>query len=355
MTELQFDPRALVAEIGETLGAPPLCRKTLIGACDALSAELNEREHLPLLRALGLSDETALRELALAKRMLRRDYLERRVALELGPFEKREIGGFDGEPPALQALRPLGVLFHISAGNMEGLPAFSVLEGLLAGNINLLKLPSADTDVSRLLLESLIAKYPLLKKYVYVFDFPSADLKAMGALAALANAVVVWGGDEAVASVRRLAPVNTKIIKWGHKLSFAYVTPDGATPENLRALAQHICDTEQLLCNSCQGVYFDCGDKERTERFAERFFSRSRRGLGALARRQAVGFRAGQGDAQRADRAAHGPQNGRGGLPLGKLQRARVPRQQADGLIYVPELLGAAAAAGRDRLCASGK
>lgn len=39
---------------------------------------------------------------------------------------------------------PLGVLLHIASGNAAGLPAYSVLEGLLAGNINILKLPSGD-------------------------------------------------------------------------------------------------------------------------------------------------------------------------------------------------------------------
>lgn len=41
---------------------------------------------------------------------------------------------------------PLGVLFHIAAGNAEALPAYSVAEGLLMGNVNLLKLPAAGTD-----------------------------------------------------------------------------------------------------------------------------------------------------------------------------------------------------------------
>ena len=43
--------------------------------------------------------------------------------------------------------RPLGVLLHIAAGNAEGLPFFSVVEGLLAGNINILKLPGMDDGV----------------------------------------------------------------------------------------------------------------------------------------------------------------------------------------------------------------
>ena len=110
---------------------------------------------------------------------------------------------------------PKGVLFHISAGNMDALPAYSVLEGLLTGNINLLKLPSEDHGLSRFLLEKLMEYQPVLRDYIYIFDLPSQDLEGMRKLMDLANAIILWGSDEAVSQVRRYAPVNTEIIEWG--------------------------------------------------------------------------------------------------------------------------------------------
>ena len=58
---------------------------------------------------------------------------------------------------------PLGVLLHVGAGNMEGLPAYSAVEGLLAGNINLLKLPENDNGISSFLLRRLAAIEPRLR------------------------------------------------------------------------------------------------------------------------------------------------------------------------------------------------
>ena len=58
----------------------------------------------------------------------------------------------------------------------------------------------------------------------------------------------------------------------GHKLSFAYAEKD-ATQAQLRALAAHICDTEQTLCSSCQGIYVNAADKETVVAFAQRFVS----------------------------------------------------------------------------------
>lgn len=82
----------------------------------------------------------------------------------------------------------------------------------------------------------------------------------------------MWGGDEAVRAARNLADPATQIISWGHKLSFAYLTPD-AGEEKLRALAAHICATNQLLCSSCQGLFVDTEDMTVVEGIGRRFLA----------------------------------------------------------------------------------
>lgn len=166
---------------------------------------------------------------------------------------------------------PLGVLLHIAAGNVDVLPAYSVIEGLLSGNVNILKLPAGDSGISVKLLYELIKIEPLLTDYIFVFDVPSTETETIKQLANLSDAIVVWGGDIAVKSVRQFANVDTKIIEWGHKLSFAYATLN-ATDEQLTELAKSICITNQVLCSSCQGIFIDTNSKEEQIKFAERFF-----------------------------------------------------------------------------------
>ncbi|MBE5864591.1 MAG: acyl-CoA reductase [Lachnospiraceae bacterium] len=167
-------------------------------------------------------------------------------------------------------MEPLGVLFHIAAGNAQGLPFYSVIEGMMAGNVNILKLPSADDGLSVMLLHKLIQIEPKLAPYVCVLDVPSTNVEVMKRLAGMADAVVVWGGDEAVRAVRTMADTNTQIISWGHKLSFAYVT-EAATDEELKELAKHICATRQVLCNSCQGLFVDTQDDAKVLAMGQRF------------------------------------------------------------------------------------
>ncbi|MBQ3379711.1 MAG: acyl-CoA reductase [Clostridia bacterium] len=260
----------LIASLRADLYAPlnrgeTLKSRTVINACDSLVRRVKEGEFdsvvKPFLDFFNISEAQfdAMCEL------FTKEGLTKKCAVELCDDEKV----IDGK--IIRKRYPLGALLHIAAGNVDALPAYSVVEGLLSGNINILKLPMGDSGLSVLLLYELIKTEPLLSEYIYVFDVPSTDTASLKALADLCDGVVVWGGDAAVKAARSLADVNTKIIAWGHKLSFAYAEPDASDSE-LYLLAKSICDTNQLLCSSCQGIFIDTTSKEAQNEFARRFF-----------------------------------------------------------------------------------
>lgn len=260
---------SLYEECVQTLQRPnPVTPEKVIRACDALYQRAINGEYdeliLPLLKMSDISYDR-FRQMA---RLFSKEELEYKCRIEFGDTY--------GEPEPLKngTVRkryPLGILFHIAAGNVDGLPAYSVIEGLLAGNMNLLKLPGGDNGVSVRLLWELIQVEPDLKDYIYVFDVPSTDTETLQRFATLADGIVVWGGDEAVRAARSMAGPETRIIAWGHKLSFAYVTPM-TTDEELYQLALHICNTNQVLCSSCQGIFVDTEDAAYLEAFGARFF-----------------------------------------------------------------------------------
>ena len=259
--------------ITQVLQRPAPAAETVIAACDGLARRVLSGEFDGIIAALGLDRRFTLAQAAAAANLLRRDSLEFKLNLELGP----DWAGPKAVTPPHSGLTltkevlPLGVLFHIAAGNVDGLPAYSAVEGLLTGNVNILKLPQADGGLSVLLLHALTQAAPELADYLYVFDTPSDDLPAMQKMAAMADGIVVWGGEGAVSAVRGLAPTSCRLIEWGHKLSFAYVTPKGETPEALYALAAHIADTRQLLCSSCQAIFLDTEKREEVRDFCRRF------------------------------------------------------------------------------------
>ena len=248
-----------------TLHHETLKPEIVIQACDTLykrviNGEFNEII-FPLLRSSNISYER-FRDMA---NLFSKEELEYKCKIELGSMLPPLKNG------TIRKRYPLGILFHIAAGNVDGLPAYSVIEGLLAGNINILKLPSSDNGLSIRLLYELIQIEPKLKEFIYVFDVPSTDFATIQKLASIADGIVVWGGDEAVKAARNMADITTKIIDWGHKLSFAYMT-SSISDDQLYQLACHICETNQVLCSSCQGIFVDTSQKEVLENIGQRFY-----------------------------------------------------------------------------------
>ena len=260
----------LEADCLETIAGQSIDRETVVAACDALARRVEAGDYdsvlQPFLTAFSI-DPARFRE---ALFLFKREALSYKLAVELGPEDLPDLTP-PGRAPIRRRRMPLGVLFHMAAGNVDGLPAYSVVEGLLAGNVNILKLPAQDRGASLLLLRELVRLEPRLRDFVYVFDVPSTDLQSLERFAKIADAVVVWGGDEAVRAARTLAGPDTALICWGHKLSFAYAVPP-VSDGDLEALADHICATGQLLCSSCQGIFLDTGDMGEVHALAERLF-----------------------------------------------------------------------------------
>ena len=259
-TELNPVLGCLEEETAQTLSGPPLETETVLNALDALGRELDSGALDPLIAQYA--PPGAREELERVRPQISRAALERRLALELGglagprPFGRSEV-------------RPLGVLLHIAPGNMAGLPAFTAVEGLLTGNINLVKLPHGDKGLTLAVFQKLTQLEPRLAPWLYAFDLSSQYSGTIKALAALADGIVTWGGDGAISAMRKLAPPGCKLIEWGHRLSFAYLS--GWEGMELLPLAEHIVRAGGLLCSSCQVIYLDTGHLSVAERFCKQF------------------------------------------------------------------------------------
>lgn len=253
--------------INHTLTKKSLSAETVIAAIDALGREIAAGKQDALLATLP--SDAPMQYKLLAAAMLSRENLEWKLQTELG-----STAPSNNQSAIRSQIMPLGVLFHIAAGNMDGLPAFSIAEGLLTGNINILKLPQADNGLSLQIISRLIALEPALADYIMVFDTPSTDIHAMQRMADLADGISVWGGEEAVKAVRSLAPAGAKLIEWGHKLGFCYIA-EAANLDHilteLSALAEHLATTKQLLCSSCQTIFLNTQDETDLHKFCKVF------------------------------------------------------------------------------------
>ena len=260
------------SRIFETLSQQKLDPSIVVEACHKFSKKIGE-EHVALLEAMGILEDKAKEYLHEAKTKLHRDAIVRRLHSELGTTypEPRSFCAENNTLTVTEHICPLGVLLHITAGNQHGLAFYSVIEGLLCGNINVVKVSGNDDGLSLAVLWEIIQIEPQLAPYIYLLDVPSSDTDAMKQLYDVADAVVVWGSDKAVAGVREMASPNMKIIEWGHRISFAYVAASDFSDDDLRGVAKNIIETNQLLCSSCQGFFVDTDSIDVIYKFCERF------------------------------------------------------------------------------------
>ncbi|MDR0272846.1 MAG: acyl-CoA reductase, partial [Clostridiales bacterium] len=257
----------------ETMSRPALDIHKVIVACDTMARNIESLDAVKKLPELGVNPALAEMYMKQIRHMFGVEAIKTRLKSELGCLfdTPAELTYLHSNAKAVQKIFPLGVLFHITAGNVDGLPFVSLLDGLLTGNINIVKLPKEEGGITVSLLAELIKIEPSIAPYVYVFDYSSKDLFAMETLADVSDAIIIWGGDEAVSSVRKMAKPNTKIIEWGHKISFAYVTKEAASETALEKLALNICLTNQLFCSSCQGIFLDTEEMQDIFDFCEKF------------------------------------------------------------------------------------
>ncbi|PKW11091.1 Phenylacetate-coenzyme A ligase PaaK, adenylate-forming domain family [Streptomyces sp. 1222.5] len=258
--------------------ARPLPTDVVLDACAAVGGRLADPAsdlygrlagHLPAGEAAGV-----LAELATA---LTRQALERKLRRELGGLRPERLTRPDARETVYESWAPVGLLVHIAPSNAAAVAPLSVVEGLLAGNLNVLKTSSADSGLAAELLTALGAADPggLIAERVVVLRFASSRRDWLRTLCGQADAIAVWGGEDAVRAVGELAPPGCRVVEWGHRISFAYLTPGAAADDALLdALAADVCRFEQQACSSPQVVYLDTGDTEELFAFAARFAER---------------------------------------------------------------------------------
>lgn len=166
-------------------------------------------EQLPATHALPIFSDHALDFLqAISKELLRspkaKGYPDvvtfafwcRKASLEALrlPYEK-EIGRLGR-----------GTVFHISPSNVAVNFAYSLVAGLLAGNANIVRLPSKQFEQVDLISNAFNAVlnngFESMKPYVFLVKY-GHDQEISDLFSSLCDTRVIWGGDQTIATIRK--------------------------------------------------------------------------------------------------------------------------------------------------------
>ncbi len=243
----------------------PCPTEILLNACQYFADDLKNNpswlNNISIIHGLTSIESTSLRkELSL---FCQREYLSAKLLREFKTISPFTIRRPNLKENIFEGWQALGSVLHITPGNAVSLPFMATVEGLLAGNFNILRPSHKDEGLSAALLHHLISFDPsgTLAKYIVVL---TASQDQLPALMTLVDGVSAWGGDTSLNAIRAQLPAGCRFIEWGHKLSFAYLDPSKIQDNTLfDAIAADVCQFDQQACSSPQLVLVNTSDWEK--------------------------------------------------------------------------------------------
>lgn len=184
----------------------------------------------------------------------------------LDEFQPRAKGGM------ARALGP-ELLVHVWAGNVPGLPLWSLVCGLLVKAPAIGKVASAEPLFASLFARLLAEVEPRLAEVLAIVWFKGGDTTSERALFAEADTVLAYGGNDTLTALRQQVPVSTRFLPHGHKLSVGLVSAAALdvahAPATARAAALDVVRYEQQGCYSPHTYYVARGGRVTPREFAQ--------------------------------------------------------------------------------------
>ena len=170
-----------------------------------------------------------------------------------------------------------GLCFHIAPSNIPVNFAFTYLFGLLAGNANIVRLPSKtfpQIDALCALMKKVLSKYPEIEKRTAFVRYPRSD-EITAEFCKIADARMIWGGDKTIANIKSL-PASPRCVDIAFADRYSLAMIDGkavlkADAEQMKRLAENFYNDTWLMdqnaCSSPQILLWQNGSDEARKKF----------------------------------------------------------------------------------------
>ena len=122
-----------------------------------------------------------------------------------------------------------GIVFHIAPSNVPVNFAYSLVAGLLCGNVNVVRVPSKDYQQIKIITDAFneaIQKHVNMKPYVLCVRY-GRDKDINDFFSSIADMRVIWGGDQTIAELRKsMLPPRSGEITFADRYSLAIIDSD---------------------------------------------------------------------------------------------------------------------------------
>jgi len=160
-----------------------------------------------------------------------------------------------------------GILFHIAPGNVPVNFAYSLLAGLLTGNINIVRVPSNNFEQISIIVNA-INKVLTLEKYKLFFSNRlflvkyNRESNATAFFSKICDIRIIWGGNQTIDDIRKfpISPKSTEIT-FSDRYSIAIINADFylKIKDKSKVAMDFYNDTflfDQNACTSPQTIYW---------------------------------------------------------------------------------------------------
>ena len=176
-----------------------------------------------------------------------------------------------------------GLCFHIAPSNIPVNFAFTYLFGLLAGNANIVRLPSKtfpQIDALCALMKKVLLKYPEIEKRTAFVRYPRND-EITAEFCKIADARMIWGGDKTIENIKAL-PASPRCVDIAFADRYSLAMIDGeavlnADDAQMKRLAENFYNDTWLMdqnaCSSPQIILWQNGSDEARKKFWDAAFA----------------------------------------------------------------------------------
>lgn len=182
-----------------------------------------------------------------------------------GNLAKRKAASAQSSIP-LEARVGRGLAFHVAPSNIPVNFAFSFAFSLLAGNANIVRVPSKPFTQTTLICESidgLLNRFPQIKQRTAFVTYPAND-EITADFSKMADVRVLWGGDKTISRIACLPhKPHCKDILFSDRYSIVLIDAlavSRATDEQIESLAALFYNDTYLMdqnaCSSPQMVFW---------------------------------------------------------------------------------------------------
>jgi hypothetical protein len=227
--------------------------------------------------ATGFSAATLARGLDTFFQQLNGENLEALITHDLGHAQRLDaMVAAAAEQKANRASMAIGpeLMVHIAAGNIPN-PAFmSIVLGVLTRSAQIVKCASGASFLPRMFAHSIYDADPKLGACLEVAEWRGGSEELENAIFNEADCVTVTGCDETIAALRTRILAKTRVLNYGQRVSFGYITAEALSGFNAKKVianaATDVIAWDQLGCLSPHVIYVEHGGGLSAEQFAEK-------------------------------------------------------------------------------------